>query len=85
MIVYGSMLCPDCVECCEAYDAAGVDYTFLNITEGLRELKAFLKLRDICPDLETLRGGDTIGIPCVVLENGSVTLDWASVLEKPEA
>ena len=46
MLIYGSMLCPDCVECCKDLDAAGIPYTFCEFNENLAHLKAFLKLRD---------------------------------------
>ena len=44
--IYGSMLCPDCVQCRKDLDQAGVDYEYLDFSESLANLKAFLKLRD---------------------------------------
>lgn len=77
--IYGSMLCPDCVACCRALDGAGREYEFLDFAQKLSNLKEFLRLRDTEPAFETLRGGSTIGIPCVVFPDGTVTLDWENI------
>lgn len=82
MKIYGSMLCPDCVECCAAYDKAGMEYTFLSITDSLLALKEFLSLRDSSSLFDTVREHKAIGIPCIVLEDGTMTLDWESPLPK---
>ncbi|MGN0478330.1 MAG: glutaredoxin [Hominenteromicrobium sp.] len=80
MKIYGSMLCKDCVECREALDRAGTAYTFLSITEDLSALKEFLRLRDESPLFAAVKAGGGIGIPCVILDDGSATLDWESLL-----
>ena len=76
--IYGSMLCPDCVKCREDLDQAGVEYTYLDFSADLRNLKEFLKLRDTHPVFETARAEGTIGVPCIVDDDGAVTLDWSS-------
>ena len=76
MIVYGSMLCPDCVQCRKELDEAGVAYEYLDFSENLRNLKEFLAIRDVNPLFDSLRQDGKIGIPCIVREDGSVTLDW---------
>lgn len=75
--IYGSMLCPDCVDCRRDLDSACVTYEYLDISESLPNLKAFLKLRDTHPSFDGLRGEERIGIPCLVSEDGSVSLDWS--------
>lgn len=84
MKIYGSMLCPDCVNCCEAYDKAGMEYTFLSITDDLPSMKEFLHIRDNSSLFDPVRENKSIGIPCVVLEDGTMTLDWESLLPKAE-
>ena len=74
--IYGSMLCPDCVRCREDLDRAGVEYEYLDFSDSLLHLKEFLKLRDTLPVFEQVRAGGMIGIPCIVREDGSVTLRW---------
>lgn len=76
MLVYGSMLCPDCVECCKDLDAAGTEYTFCEFSDNLANLKAFLKLRDTLETFDSVKAEGKIGIPCLVYEDGSVSLTW---------
>ena len=73
--IYGSMLCPDCVKCREDLDDAAVEYEYLDFASDLRNLKEFLILRE-GPMFEQIRKSGKIGIPCIVLEDGSVKLDW---------
>lgn len=74
--IYGSMLCPDCVECREDLDRAGVEYEFLDFADNLKNLKEFLKIRDENPVFDTVRAGGSIGIPCILREDGSISLSW---------
>ena len=76
MIIYGSMLCPDCVECCKDLNAAGVAYTFCDFADDLAHLKAFLKIRETDLQFEALKREGKIGIPCILHEDGTVTLTW---------
>ena len=74
--IYGSMLCPDCVQCREDLDKAGVEYEFLDFGESLKNLKEFLKLRDGNPMFDPVRAEGKIGIPCLLHEDGSLSLSW---------
>lgn len=78
--IYGSMLCPDCVACRADLDRAGVAYEYLDFAENLMNLKEFLKIRDNNPLFDEIRGAGKIGIPCIVTENGEVTLDWETLV-----
>lgn len=80
MIIYGSMLCKDCVACRESFDKAGVVYEFRDINCELQNLKDFLKLRDGNPLFDPIRACGGIGIPCLLEENGELTLDWEKYL-----
>lgn len=73
--IYGSRLCPDCVQCLEALDAAGVKYEYLDFGESLPALKAFLKLREL-PLFAQVRQEGKIGIPCLLDDSGTVSLSW---------
>ena len=73
--IYGSMLCPDCVQCRADLDKAGVVYEYLDFADNLRNLKEFLSLRDM-PLFDGIRGEGKIGIPCILKEDGTVTLSW---------
>ncbi len=74
--VYGSMLCSDCVKCREELDAANVRYEYLDFSDDLRNLKEFLILRE-ASIFDDARKEGRIGIPCILCEDGSVTLDWS--------
>ena len=41
--VYGSPLCPDCWECKVNFDRHGIAYEEIDITAGMRQLKAIEK------------------------------------------
>lgn len=74
--IYGSMQCPDCVQCREDLDKAGVAYEYLDFADSLKYLKEFLALRDSDPVFAEVRAQGKIGIPCIVADDGSVSLDW---------
>lgn len=74
--IYGSMLCKDCVACVEALTRGGVPFEFLDFAADLGSLKAFLAIRDGNPLFDEIRGQGKIGIPCIVREDGTVTLTW---------
>ena len=74
--IYGSMLCPDCVKCCEDLKNAEVDFEYRDFGDSLRNLKEFLKLRDENPCFDSVKAEGKIGIPCIVREDGSITFEW---------
>lgn len=78
--VYGSMLCPDCSKCREDLDRANVEYEYLDFGQDLRNLKAFLAIRESAPIFDTVRSNGSIGIPCIVTEDGTVMLTWDAFL-----
>ena len=76
MKIYGSKLCPHCRALTETLEAAGIAFELLDITEDLRQLKAFLRLRDTLPLFEPCKAEGRIGIPLLVLEDGTLRHDW---------
>lgn len=78
--IYGSLLCPDCVKCCEDLRTAQVAFDYQDFSKNLLALKEFLSLRDSDPVFASLRETGKIGIPCIVREDGSVTLDWTGFM-----
>ena len=78
--IYGSMLCPDCVKCREDLDKAGVTYEYLDFADSLLHLKEFLHFRDNDPAFASLKAEGKIGIPCILREDGSLTLDWTEYM-----
>ena len=76
MIIYGSMLCPDCVECKKDLDASETRYDYRDISENLLYLKEFLKIRDKNPLFDAVKAEGKIGIPCILHDDGRVALQW---------
>ena len=74
--IYGSMLCPDCIKCRDALDRVGVAYVYLDFSEDLNNLKEFLALRDGSALFDEIRQSGKIGIPCILREDGTITLNW---------
>ena len=74
--IYGSMLCPDCVQCRADLDNAGVEYEYLDFSDSLKSLKEFLAIRDSSELFTEAREKGSIGIPCIVEENGHISLTW---------
>lgn len=80
LTVYSSDHCPDCRECKKNFDAHNIQYTLVDINAGMRELKAFLKLRDDLPAFDEIKSRGGVGIPALVREDGSVFFDWEGYL-----
>lgn len=74
--IYGSIMCPDCVKIKEDLDKADVAYEFMDFADSLLHLKEFLNLRDSEAVFSAVKADGKIGIPCIVREDGSVTLSW---------
>lgn len=74
--VYGHGLCPDCMQFKANLDAYGIAYEYADIQNSLPDLKAFLKIRDAEAVFDEPRQSGGIGIPAIVKEDGTVTLDW---------
>lgn len=65
--------CPDCTAVYE--QIAGDDrYEAVDIGAHVAHLKAFLRLRDSNPAFAEAKLHGAVGIPCFVLEDGTVTL-----------
>ena len=79
--IYGSMLCKDCVECVADLKASNVEFEFCDFADNLLYLKEFLKMRDDSSLFDGVRKNGSIGIPAIVREDGSITLDWEAFLK----
>ncbi len=76
LIIYGSDQCPDCINCKADLDKAGVSYEYRSIAENLLFLKEFLAIRDREAVFAPVKEGGKIGIPCILQEDGGVSLTW---------
>ena len=53
-------------------EARGIRYDAVNITNSMRELKAFLHLRDSRPEFQAVKDGARVGVPVLLKEDGSL-------------
>lgn len=72
--VYGSMLCPDCVEAKEYFEKVNYKYEFVNITESMKNLKEFLALRENRKEFEEVKKLGYIGIPAILTDDNKIIL-----------
>lgn len=80
LTLVGSHLCPDTLYALNQLCARKVDFTFRNISASLPDLKYYLALRDSSPLFDGPKASGSIGIPCFVQEDGTVTMDLEAVL-----
>ena len=71
--IYGMKSCPDCVAV-DRQVAGDSRYQVIDIGEHVSLLKQFLHLRDTNPVFDEAKRCGAAGIPCFVLEDGTVTL-----------
>lgn len=72
--IYGTTLCPDCVEIKRLYAQKHIPFEFRDFGASTQNIKDFLKIRDANPLFDHVKKAGNIGIPCIVLEDGTVTL-----------
>ena len=77
--VIGSHLCPDTLYALNRLSEAKAEIDFKNLSASLSDLKAYLALRQDSPVYADIR--ENVGIPCFVLEDGTVTRDLEAVLK----
>lgn len=71
--IYGMPSCPDCSFVDEQVHG-DARYEVIDIGSHISHLKAFLRLRDHEAVFASARQHGYVGIPCFVLEDGTVTL-----------
>lgn len=68
--VFGSVHCPDCVSLKEFLDEKGIEYQYIDITDSMRNLKMYLKLRDTMPEFDEIKKAGRVGIPFIMFGDG---------------
>ena len=76
--IYGMITCPDCSYLMDQIAGLKDKYEYVEIGEHVLKMKEFLRLRDSDENVESFKdvkeaGG--VGIPCFVLENGTITFN----------
>ncbi len=67
--IIGSDLCPDCLATKEYFSKNNINYDFVEITESLQNLKAFISLRDKRAEFDSIKKEGKIGIPVIITED----------------
>lgn len=70
--IYGMPTCPDC-EYVDAQVEGNENFEIIDIGSHVRLLKEFIHLRDNNPLFDPMKEGGSLGIPCFLLEDGTVT------------
>ena len=80
--IYGSEMCPDCINCKHNLDKYNIEYEFIDINKSLRDLSIFLQMRDSNPVFDHCKEINDIGLPALVKEDGEVFLNWEGYLKE---
>lgn len=81
MKLYGSVLCPDCVDAFEILKEKNIVYDYVDINESMKTLKEFLKLRDNRDEFKEVRENSNVGIPCFLFDDGSIIFDVDKIVK----
>ena len=81
MKLYGSVLCPDCVDAFDMLKEKNIDYDYVDINESMKTLKEFLKLRDNRDEFKEVRENSNVGIPCFLFDDGSIIFDVDKIVK----
>jgi len=77
--IYGMHTCPYC-DFVKAQLAGREDeFEYIDIGTHIRHMGAFMRLRDTSPAFDHSKEIGDVGIPCFVLDDGTITLDPADV------
>ena len=71
--IFGMPTCPDCAYVKEQIKD-NKSFRLIDIGEHIKYLKAFIRIRDNNPVFDDAKESGSVGIPCFVLEDGTVTL-----------
>jgi len=80
--MYVMQTCPHC-EYVEKQVEGNPDFELIDIGKHVRNLKQFLDLRERDPAFDEAKKIGDVGIPCYVLEDGTVTLSSRDVGLEP--
>ena len=75
--IYGMPTCPYCDYVHEQIEGCESEFEYINIGENIRNMSAFMRLRDTNPVFDRLKAIGDVGIPAFVFEDGRVSVDPA--------
>lgn len=68
-IIYGTSICPDCVEIKKYLSTKDFEYEYIDITENISNLKSFLSLRDTRAEFDDVKANKYVGIPAMYMDD----------------
>ncbi len=75
--IYGMPTCPYCDFLEDQIRGREDEFEYINIGEHIRNLSAFMRLRDNEPVFDHLKAIGDVGVPAFVFEDGRVSVDPA--------
>lgn len=82
IIMYGSHLCQDVIYALTKLKDQDVTIELRNITSNFGYLKEFMHYRETDPMFKGTKERDELGIPFMIMEDGTKTFDFKDVLKK---
>lgn len=73
--IYGMPTCPYCDYVHEQIKDQEDAFEYINIGENIRNMSAFMRLRDTNPVFDRMKAIGDVGIPAFVFEDGRVSVD----------
>ena len=73
--IYGMPTCPYCDYIHEQIRGREDEFEYIDIGKHIRDLGAFIRLRDKCPVFDHLKAVGDVGIPAFGFEDGRVSVD----------
>lgn len=80
VVIFGSQHWGGCGLAKEYLSEKGIKFAYLDIGEGLFNLKLFLKYRDNSPEFQQVRESGRVGLPCIVINDGErIVFDYTTL------
>lgn len=79
VVFYGSRHWSGCGIMKEFLSKNEIEFEYVDITDSMSNLKAFLKYRDNRPEFKEVKEEGRVGIPCIVINDGEKL-----ILDKPD-
>ncbi|XJS10036.1 glutaredoxin domain-containing protein [Aerococcaceae bacterium WGS1372] len=68
-LLFYSSVCPDTKAFVEELERLDIPYESINITESMKNLKAFLKHRDFQKEFDEKKDNNQVGVPVLLVHN----------------
>ena len=82
---YTSSHCPECTEVHGILEEHGInkaDFEVVDITSSMKALREFIYFREANPAVfDPIKPRRQVGVPCFILEDGTITFNYRDVLE----